>query len=222
MAANGDGAIVVNASPALPEITSTPPPTLMVRYEFAAALVKNLPKARDLVDIAAGTAAGSEVTGPPLIPAVAACAVGRYFGWRRHAGANTLRCVGAWLYEPEGWPKLKHHWQREEAGFVEVGSELVAKCPLGMSLRDAQALLDVSVPYFPPRWSRPYPQRLYAVNAGVVYRATPTNPGVSYHGFPEHPRLFPANGNAIRVKRLLLSEAERQGCVQEVRRWMGW
>lgn len=31
---------------------------------------------------------------------------------------------------------------------------------------------------------------------GVVYRANPTNSGVSQHGFPEHPDRFPGKGNA--------------------------
>lgn len=140
----------------------------------------------------------------------------------RRSRAATVRAVGTWLYEPEAEPKLKHHWQHDRAGFIEVGSQLVAKCPAGMTLADAQSLLDNSIPYFPPRWSRSYPQRLYAVSDGVVYRATPTNPGVSYHGFPEHPDRFPDKGNASQVKQRLLVEAERLGCRQEVRQWMNW
>lgn len=135
---------------------------------------------------------------------------------------TTVRDVDAWLYEPEAQPKLKHHWSHNRAGFIRVGSELVAKCPAAMTLADAQTLLDNSVPYSPPRWTRPYPQRLYAVSDGVVYRATPTNPGISYHGFPEYPDRFPIKGNAQQVKQRLLAEAEHQGCRQEVRRWMNW
>lgn len=132
----------------------------------------------------------------------------------RRSRTATVRAVNGWLYEPEAQPKLKHHWQHNRADFVEVGSVQIAKCPAGMTLAAAQALLDNSVRYSPPRWSRPYPQRLYAVSDGVVYRATPTNPGVSYHGFPEHPDRFPSKGNARQVKQWLLGEAERQGCRQ--------
>ena len=135
---------------------------------------------------------------------------------------TTVRDVDAWLYEPEARPKLKHHWPRDYAGFFRVGSVLVAKCPAGMTLADAQVLLDNSIPYFPPRWSRLYPQRLYAVSDGVVYRATPTNPGISYHGFPEYPDRFPDKGNAKQVKQWLLVEAGHQGCRQEVHQWMNW
>ena len=59
-------------STALPSITAgvSTTPVRSVRYEFEASQVKFLPKARDLVETAAGRQAGSEVTGPPLIPEV--------------------------------------------------------------------------------------------------------------------------------------------------------
>lgn len=91
-----------------------------------------------------------------------------------------------------------------------------------MDPSDAQALLDDAIPYCHPRWSRPYPQRLYAVSDGVVYRASPTNPGTSYHGFPEHPSAFPRTGNARDVKRELLERSRQQGCEREARQWMNW
>ena len=58
-------------------------------------------------------------------------------------------------------PKRKHHWDKDHAGFVEVGPNRVGKCPATMNPSDAQALLDDAIPYCHPRWSRPYPQRLY-------------------------------------------------------------
>ena len=127
-----------------------------------------------------------------------------------------------WRYESDENPKRKHHWDKDQAGFVEVGPNRVGKCPAAMNPSDAQALLDGAIPYFPPRWSRPYPQRLYAVSEGVVYRASPANPGTSYHGFPEHPSAFPRTGSAGDVKRQLLERARQQGCEREVRRWMNW
>ena len=127
-----------------------------------------------------------------------------------------------WRYESDENPKRKHHWSEDHAGFAEIGPNRVGKCPATMNPSDAQALLDGAIPYFPPRWSRPYPQRLYAVSEGVVYRASPTNPGTSYHGFPEHPSAFPRAGSARDVKRQLLERARQQGCEREVRRWMNW
>ena len=127
-----------------------------------------------------------------------------------------------WRYEPDEIPKRKHHWDRDRAGFVRVGVGYVGKCPVSMSALEAQALLDDAIPYDSPRWRRPYPQRLYAVRDGVVYRATRTNPGLSYHGFPEHPSGFPRGSEAEHLKEKLLDRARRQGCEAEVRKWMKW
>lgn len=127
-----------------------------------------------------------------------------------------------WRYEADEDPKRKHHWNKDHAGFIKVGPNRVGKCPAKMSMSDAEALLNDAIPYFPPRWSKPYPKRLYAVSDGVVYRASPTNPGTSYHGFPEHPSTFPRTRNARDVKRQLLERARRQGYEKEVRRWMNW
>ena len=82
-----------------------------------------------------------------------------------------------WRYEADEDPKRKHHWNKDHAGFVKVGPNRIGKCPAKMSAYDAEALLNDAIPYFPPRWSKPYPKRLYAVSDGVVYRASPTNPG---------------------------------------------
>jgi len=139
------------------------------------------------------------------------------------AGADaTNRPRMTWRYEPDENPKRKHHWDRGHAGFVTVGRIRVGKCPSTMDASSAQALLEEAIPYSPPRWDRPYPKRLYAVSDGVVYRAAPTNPGTSYHGFPEHPQTFPRAGNARDVKRQLLERAAQQGCEREVRQWMNW
>ena len=72
-----------------------------------------------------------------------------------------------WRYESDENPKRKHHWDEDHAGFVEVGPNRVGKCPATMSPSDAQALLAGAIPYFPPRWSRPYPRRLYAVSGST-------------------------------------------------------
>lgn len=127
-----------------------------------------------------------------------------------------------WLYEADEVPKRRHGWSRGHAGFVEVGAKFVGKCPAGMSQSQAQELLDDAVAFVPPRWRHPHPQRLYAVSGGVVYRATPTIPGRSYHGFPEHPTKFPRTGNAKTVKEQLLERSRQLGCEREVRQWMNW
>jgi hypothetical protein len=113
-----------------------------------------------------------------------------------------------WRYEPDEVPKRKHHWNRPEAGFAPGrGEPLVAKCPNTMSIEVAEALLEEAFPWSPDRWPGSYPKRLYAVHEGVVYRATPTNRGVSYHGFPEHPTKFPPGRSGRDLKKKLLARA---------------
>lgn len=123
-------------------------------------------------------------------------------------------------YEPDEVPKKKHHWGNDHAGLLEVGGEVVGKCPAKMSLTAAEDLLNDGLPWFPHRWLRSYPQRIYGIYGGVLYRATPTNPGTSYHGFPEHPALFPKGAQDL--KRDILARAREQDCETEVRTWMNW
>jgi len=71
-----DTNLVVNASPSLPTVgadtAATAGPVQSIRYEVATARVSNLPKARDLVETVSGHGGGTEVPGPPVIPAITA------------------------------------------------------------------------------------------------------------------------------------------------------
>ncbi len=125
-----------------------------------------------------------------------------------------------WLYQPDEDPKKKHHWNQGEAGFVTVGAIFVAKCPSNMSMQLAQELLDTGIEWSPKMWPESYPQRIYCVWDGVLYRATPTIPGRSYHGFPEHPSRFPPGNRALRNQ--IINLAGERDCEQEVRAWMKW
>ncbi|MGH7150654.1 MAG: hypothetical protein ACREIU_08150 [Planctomycetota bacterium] len=126
-----------------------------------------------------------------------------------------------WRYEPDESPKRKHAWDRDEPGFLEVSpGQVVAKCPSGVTPREAQELLDQAIPWSPRSWRRGYPQRLYAVRDGVLYRATPTVPGRSYHGFPEHQSTFPRG--ARELQREILDRARALRCETGLRRWMNW
>lgn len=127
----------------------------------------------------------------------------------------------AWLYEPDEQPKRKHYWAEDVAGFEEDGAgQFVGKCPSRLSMQEARQLLDSAFPWSPQSWTRAYPKRLFAVKDGVLYRATPTNPGVSYHGFPEPPSAFPKG--AGHLKDLLLRRAQSLGSEAELRRRMNW
>lgn len=94
-----------------------------------------------------------------------------------------------WRYEPDERPKRKHGWDKNEAGFVEEDGVPVGKCPKNMSIAEAEALLNEGVPLGADGGDSA-PRRIYAIHGGVLYRAVPTNPGVSYHGFPELPASF--------------------------------
>jgi hypothetical protein len=121
-----------------------------------------------------------------------------------------------WEYEPDERPKRKHSWDKDEAGFIRTGSAIVGKCPKGISNTTAKGLLNAGIEWRPSRWEHSYPQRIYAIYQDVVYRAMPTNPGKSYHGFPEHPDSFLELPKALKEK--ILELAKQLGCLEGVRR----
>jgi hypothetical protein len=125
-----------------------------------------------------------------------------------------------WSYEADETPKRKHHWDRPYAGFVDVCGQRVGKCPSDLSISAAEVALNAGVPWTPSRWRHAYPQRIYAVLDGVVYRATPTVPGVSYHGFPERPEEITNDGRFKGVLTQLTQHAQRDGCLEEFNYWM--
>ncbi|MBL4683470.1 MAG: hypothetical protein JKY37_02680 [Nannocystaceae bacterium] len=130
--------------------------------------------------------------------------------------------VECWLYQPEE-PKKKHKWDYDEPGFVDVpkrkgpGTVRVAKCPSSMTMEQAEELLQGAIAWSPRGWTRDYPQRLYAVHDGWLYRAMPTIPGRSYHGFPEddQSRQVPET-----LHEAIREVASSKGCVEEIERWL--
>jgi hypothetical protein len=129
-----------------------------------------------------------------------------------------LDTMAAWKYDPGEIPKIKHHWNRDYADFVEHQGQRIGKCPSTITAEIAEGLLNAGIAYSDPKWDKPYPSRIYAIYNGVVYRAKPTNPGVSYHGFPEFPeRIRSLPG---RVREQLLKRARELNCEKEVLRWI--
>ena len=120
-------------------------------------------------------------------------------------------------YVPDEWPKKKHHGNRSIPGFVPGrGGELVGKCPNAMSTDLCERLLNEGIAYSSGRWSKPYPQNIYNIHAGAIYRATQTQPGVSYHGFPVLPAELKQLPRAL--KEQLLNLAEKKNCRQKIER----
>jgi len=124
----------------------------------------------------------------------------------------------AWRYEPEQNPKRKHAWNRNVAGFAEFRGLRVGKCPNDVSLEEAEALLNFGIPWSPPGWENAWPNRIYIVRRGVVYRAVPTVPGVSYHAFPDTGRALRELPNVVQTQ--IIERAIQLNCEHEVQKWM--
>ena len=120
-------------------------------------------------------------------------------------------------YLPDRDRKHKRGWRGTEPTFVTgPGGETIGKCPHGMTNELCTRLVNDGIPFFPRRWSHTYPKRIYNIYEGNLYRATPTVPGRSYHGFPELPRE--AKRLPGELKRRILERAEAEGCLEQVRR----
>ena len=124
-----------------------------------------------------------------------------------------------WEYEADERPKRKHGWRHAYAGFVERYGVAVGKCPNGMSLERASALLNQGIRFDPVGSSGSWPKRIYILDEdGVLYRAVPTVPGRSYHGFPELPAEF------VRLPRFLQEaiweRARELDCEEGLRKWL--
>jgi len=123
-----------------------------------------------------------------------------------------------WEYEPDEKPKRKHSWDKEEAGFITIGTAIVGKCPKGISNSTARELLNTGIHWSPKYWEHSYPKRIYVIYQDVLYRAVSTNPGNSYHAFPEDPDSFSELPKVLKKK--ILDHAERLGCLEGIRRWL--
>jgi hypothetical protein len=123
-----------------------------------------------------------------------------------------------WTYQPDEKPKRKHHWDNTFAGFVALGGRKVGKCPKNFDPVLATSLLNAGINFFPHRWVPKYPQRIYIVHQGVLYRASPTVPGISYHGYPETGQEYRRLPIDIRDK--IISVATTKGCLPQLEKWL--
>lgn len=123
-----------------------------------------------------------------------------------------------WRYQPDEQPKKKHGWHKAEAGFVEVAGAPVGKCPNTISNEEAERLLNAGIEVRPSRSQAAYPERIYVIHNGVLYRAVPTIRGESYHGFPE--RAVDFQRLPGKVKRQILAHAKRTNQLRALRKWL--
>ena len=128
---------------------------------------------------------------------------------------TTGRAALDFRYDPAEH-RVKHCWNKPDAGFQEIGSGIVGKCPNTLTKQQAEELLRHGIPYV--REGGLHPSRIYAVHDGVIYEAVPTVPGVSYHGYPW--RKSPGR-NAI--PRLILETLELRATEQnQLRQFKDW
>jgi hypothetical protein len=94
---------------------------------------------------------------------------------------------------------------------------LVGKCPKSFGADQAEVALNSGFEYYGRRDDEGHPGRIFAVVGGVVYRAMPTLPGVSYHGFPELAADLP---NDPVLHAAILELADSDGSREEVQEWL--
>jgi len=125
------------------------------------------------------------------------------------------------LYRPDETPKRKHHWDRDEPGFVELfPGHRVGKCPRSLTPDRAEALLRQGIGFNPAGWKNAWVDRIYVVHGGTVYRATITNSAEpSYHGFPELLSRLPPH-RALRERLAAMAAAEGEESVAQLSKWL--
>lgn len=121
------------------------------------------------------------------------------------------------LYDPgENRHKHKLPWQGTYFR-ADFHGRPVGQCP-PVFRQDpglAQRLLESGIPYTNQRDRGTAPHQIFAVHEGVAYRALPTEPGRSWHGFPCRTQEIPRA-----IQRQLEAAAERLGCAEGLRRWL--
>ncbi|MBF0136386.1 MAG: hypothetical protein HQL65_09115 [Magnetococcales bacterium] len=135
----------------------------------------------------------------------------------RKYGLDMDRNNHKWEYDP-GERRNKHKWDSDQPGFVPLDEKnAIGKCPntITNSPGLAERLLNEGVAY-PPNMS--VPDEIFNVYQGVVYRAKPTVPGKSYHGFPE--KEGKGRKIALEVLAELDKRAKRDGMYPEFENWM--
>lgn len=114
-----------------------------------------------------------------------------------------------------GEGRHKHRWKHDHAGFLPSGTVDVGKCHRSIDEATATALLRCGVVAPSPYGDdEDYPGEIYAVYRGIPYVAVPTQPGVSYHGYPWQGRMAPS------IRRELERRAQQEGHAAEFKQWM--
>lgn len=124
-----------------------------------------------------------------------------------------------WAYDPVAGRK-KHRWSNPYPGFETLPcGTWVGKCPSDITNEEAEDLINQGVEESSGVGDEVHPDMIFVVRDRYVYRAYPTQAGVSYHAFPDCPRELRKLPKSIRVK--ILAQAEAKGFGEHVRRVLG-
>lgn len=123
-----------------------------------------------------------------------------------------------WKYE-RGEGRHKHRWKNDYAGFQPGDKGPVGKCPKSIDETTAQKILNNGVQYYQSQEDT-IPEKIYSVYRGVVYELVPTQPGISWHGYPWRGDLAGRAPLPRWIKRQLETKARESGCLDEYESWM--
>jgi hypothetical protein len=123
-----------------------------------------------------------------------------------------------WTYE-RGEGRYKHRWNNDYPGFEPRSKGPVGKCPKSIDEKLATEILNDGVPYFDSQ-DQSTPAKIYCVYLGAVYELVPTQPGVSWHGYPWRGDLAGRAPLPRKIKRQLEEKAEKSGFLKEYTSWM--
>ena len=118
-----------------------------------------------------------------------------------------------WKYDP-GDKRFKHKWNKDVADFVTPDGMPVGKCPKSVGIDLATHLLNSGIEWHNPKIPKAYPDHIYNVYKGVIYKATITLHGRSYHGYPWKGRL------PRQIYDKLVEIAKSQGYQAEFDEWV--
>jgi len=114
-----------------------------------------------------------------------------------------------------GEGRTKHCWNQDEAGFQPSPRGPVGKCHNSITDTVAEELLNSGIPEITiDEEDSTFPKKIFNVYRGVPYEAVPTQPGISYHGYPWKGRMSRTTREALQKR------AAAEGDEKVFRRWM--
>lgn len=118
-----------------------------------------------------------------------------------------------------GEGRMKHRWKYDYAGFSPSGKGPIGKCPRSITEKVATDILNQGVPFYDDP-DDDMPSKIFSVHQGVVYEAVPTQPGVSWHGYPWRGDLRGRPPLPRKIRRQLEGIAKETGYDDEFKKWL--